>query len=150
MNIVSDAECFGYGNPLAFIPQIFIPLFHPFQMGLHEFFMISFLSGFFYWNFVFTTIGIENRMQWQKASVSIKINIAQCTDAFDSWAKKGNCLINRSILNSHARILCSPDLWVQPMNKAMAKSTQSKWSKGCNNEMKRYWHFTFTLSSFLK
>lgn len=81
-------ECFGYGNPLAFIPQIFIPFFHPFQMCLHEFFMISFLSVFFYWNFVFTTIGIENHMQWQKANFSIKIHIAQCIDAFNSYDRK--------------------------------------------------------------
>lgn len=114
-----DVECFGYGNPLAFIPQIFIPFFHPFQMRLHEFFMISFLSVFFHWNFVFTTIGIENHMQWQKANFSIKIYIIRCIDAFNCGGGKGNCLINRNISNSHAGILCSPDLWMQPMNKAM-------------------------------
>lgn len=53
------------------------------------------ISNVFAWIFydlfsirLFTTIGIENHMQWQKANFSIKIHIAQCIDAFNSYDRK--------------------------------------------------------------
>lgn len=36
------------------------------------------------------------------------------------YKKKRNRLINRNILNFHAKIFFPPDWWMQPMNKAMA------------------------------
>lgn len=83
--------------------------FHSFQMCLHEFFTISFLSVFL------LKFRIHNNWHWkpQWANFSIKIYIIRCIDVFNWYERerKGNRLINRNDSNSHARISSWPEIY---------------------------------------